>query len=45
MTNRAGETYRLTPGMLKQAASGYKGVNKINKFIQSVENFKGQRVP
>lgn len=44
MANRNGETYRLTSDMLRRAASGYRGANRIDQFINSTQNFQGQRV-
>lgn len=45
MTNRNNETYQLTPDMLRRAASGYRGTNRIDQFINGTRNFQGQRVP
>jgi RHS repeat-associated protein len=45
LTNRNGGTYRLTFDMVRSAASGYRGANAIDQFINSAKNIQGERVP
>ena len=45
MTNRDGNTYKLTPKDLNRASSGYGGANGFMRFVNSVKNIQGRHVP
>ena len=44
MTNSAGETYKLNPGILNSAASSYRGANRVMQFINGSKGIQGERI-